>query len=217
MFILLLSWILSVCIFLFWIAEAVLPSAVACLFYVYLMFIILFLSSFFFLRSPVIWFMMFTAVNFHLVLFFLHLTSLPSPALPPAIGCCVVVVVLGGGCVILDPFYIAPGPSLLMWRLPFDLCGAVLCTLPNPPSVWRLPLVACSCCSGVGAMIPTVSWFTFTQHTPPIPTLPNHCHPLHVLTGHRNTIPGPFPSIFAMDAPHRPVCGRRKWQRRRQQ
>lgn len=176
-----------------------------------------FYPLFFFLRSPVIWFMMFTAVNFHLVLFFLHLTSLPPPPLPPAIGCCVVVVVLGGGCVILDPFYIAPGPSLLVWRLPFDLCGAVLCTLPHPPlrgicpwSPARVALVF-----GRWSLL-SPGLCTHNTPSPPIPTLPNHRHPHDALTGRRNTIPGSFPSIFAMDAPHRPVCGRQKWQRQQQ-
>lgn len=65
--------------FLFWEAEAVLPSAVACLFFSFSWC----LSLFFILlvRSLVIWFIVFTAVNFHLVLFFFQFfIQPPSPA-----------------------------------------------------------------------------------------------------------------------------------------
>lgn len=83
----------------------------------------------FLLPSLVIWFIWFTSVNFHLCFVFLSILHL-TPLLPPAVWCCVVVVVLGVVRVILDPSCIAPGPSLSMWPMPFDLCGPTLCTLP---------------------------------------------------------------------------------------
>ena len=123
------------------------------------------LFLFFLLRSPVIWFIVFTAVNFHLVLFFFQFFIWPPPPLaPPVIGCCIVVVVLGGGRVILDPSCIAPGPFLPLWPLTF----VALSSVP-----WPLPLrgvcllVTCSCCSGALVTIPAVSWRTYTHHTLP--------------------------------------------------
>lgn len=89
--------------------------------------------------TPVIWLIVFTAVNFHLVFFFfsfqlLHLTL----ALPPAIGCCLVVLGRGGRCVILEPFLhcfpIAPPPLLCGLIRPSNL-------LPPRRSCWFLVLI----------------------------------------------------------------------------
>lgn len=113
---------------------------------------------FFFLHSPVIWFIMFTAVNFHRVLFFLYLT------LPP-LHCplCLVWLWFWG-------WLCHPGSFLhCSWSLPphvtlpFDLCGPLLCTLPLSMCGVR-SWSTCSCCSGSLVMIPAVSWYTFTPH-----------------------------------------------------
>lgn len=128
---------------------------------------IFFNPLFFFLHSPVIWFIMFTAVNFHLVLFFLYLT------LPP-LHCplCLVWLWFWG-------WLCHPGSFLhCSWSLPphvtlpFDLCGPLLCTLP---------LSMCGVHSWSPAHVALVLWWWFLlspgillHHTSS--TLPNH-HP----------------------------------------
>lgn len=101
---------------------------------------------------------MFTAVNFHRVLFFLYLT------LPP-LHCplCLVWLWFWG-------WLCHPGSFLhCSWSLPphvtlpFDLCGPLLCTLPLSMCGVR-SWSTCSCCSGSLVMIPAVSWYTFTPH-----------------------------------------------------
>lgn len=127
MFILLLSWILSLCIFLFWIAEAVLPSAVACLFSVELMFILCLFFLFFFLRSPVIWFIMFTAVNFHLVFVF----SSFDP--PPLLRC-----------------LLRLGAALWLWF------WGVVASSWIPPTLLLAPPSSCDACPLIFAALPSV-------------------------------------------------------------
>ena len=86
------------------------------------------------------------------------------------IGCCVVVVVLGGGHVILDPSCIAPGPSLPLWPLTF----VALSSVPWPlPLRGVCPLVTCSCCSGDDSCC--LLAYLHTPHSPS--TLPNHRRP----------------------------------------
>lgn len=144
------------------------------------------LFLFFLLRSPIIWFIVFTAVNFHLVLFFFQffIWPPPPPRAPPVIGCCIVVVVLGGGCVNLDPSCIAPGPFLPLWPLIF----VALSSVPWPlPLRGVCPLVTCSCCSGALVTIPAVSWRTFTHHTlPPHSQTTAALTMTHLITAHRH-------------------------------
>lgn len=151
----------------------------------------------FLLRSPVIWFIVFTAVNFHLVLFFFQFFIRP-PA--PAAGCCIVVVVLGGGRVILDSSYIAPCPSLLLWPLP---CDFMPCSLyPRPPSPLHgvCRLVTCSCCSGATFLLsPGIPpHTTFLPYTPKPPPLPSWWLTPLLPTATVTSTWGPFPSPVAM-------------------
>lgn len=139
----------------------------------------------FLLPSLVIWFIWFTSVNFHLCFFFLSILHL-TPLLPPAVWCCVVVVVLGVVRVVLDPSCIAPGPSLSMWLMPFDLCGPTLCTLP-------LLYVACDLWSPAHVGL-VLGWWCLR---PP----PHITYSRSTLPNHRHVNTNPGPSRFSLQLP----------------
>lgn len=132
-----------------------LPSAVACLFF--LQFVFFYPLSL--LRSPVTWFIVFTAVNFHLVFFLslLHLT--PSPGLLQ-LGATLWLWFWG----VVVSSWILPtlllAPSLPLWpSCPFTFVA------PPLPHLLCVACVTCSHCSGAGV----------THHTPhTAPTTPNH-------------------------------------------
>lgn len=186
--------------FLFWLAEALLSSAVARLFS-HLVDVCPFFILFFLLRSPVIWFIVFTAVNFHLVLFFFQFFIWPLSCLlrfGAALWLWFWGVVVSSW--ILPALFLAP-PFLC------DLCPLTFVALPSVPclpSVWHVAF---------GHVM--LLWWRFLP-SPGIPphttyspsTLPNHQHayddpPSHC---HRHLItnPGPFPSPFDMGTHHRP-------------
>lgn len=129
-------------------------------------------TLFFLLRSPVIWVIVFTAVNFHLVLFFFQFFIWSLPCLL-WLGAALRLWFGGWSC---HPgsflHYSWPLPSL--WPLPFDFCGPILCTPPPP-------CVACALWSP--SHVALVLWWRFllSPGTPPHTTFslhtPNHRNP----------------------------------------
>lgn len=126
----------------------------------------------FLLRSPVIWFIVFTAVNFHLLLFFFQFFIWPLPCLlrlGAALWLWFWGVVVSSWILptllLAPPFSLWPLPSAL-WRLwPYPLYPA-----------WRVPfghLLMLLWCSGDDSCCLLV--YLHTPHSPP--TLPNHHHP----------------------------------------
>lgn len=151
-----------------------------------------FIILFFLLRSSVIWFIVFTAVNFHLVLFFFQFFIWPPLPCLLWLGAALWLWFWG---VVVSSWTL---PSLLL-ALPLfcDLCPLTFLAPSSIPC--PLPLcVACAPAHVALVMIPSVSWYTSTHHT-----LLLHSHTTltmtHPLTAHYHRIAnlGPFPSPFA--------------------
>ncbi len=183
--------------FLFWVAEAVLPSAVACLFFLlvddYLFFFFFWSSFSYSAPTPVIWFIVFTAVNFHLLLFFFQFFIWPLPCLL-RLGAALWLWFWG---VVVSSWIL---PTLLL-APPFscDLYPLTFVTLSS------VPCVACALWSSAHVAL-VLGWrFLLSPGIPPHTTLsPPHSQTTatltmtHPLTAHRRHIakPGSVPLAF---------------------
>lgn len=163
-----------------------------------------------------IWFIVFTAVNFHLVLFFFQFFIWP-----PSSASCDWVLRCGCG---IGGWSCHPG-SLPHCSWPFH--SSVTSTLwplwPLPlspahrPAAWHVPLLMLLWCSGDDSLC--LLLHLHTPHSSYTPTpLPPSRWPTPLLpattvspTWARSPFPLPWGTL------HRTVCGRQKWRRQQQQ
>lgn len=154
------------CVFSFMSSKAILPSA--CLFFP-LSWCLSFFILFFLFRSPVIWFIVFTAVNFHLVLFFFQFFIWLLPCLL-RLGAALWLWFLGGGHG--HPGYYLP----CSWPLLSPVTHALWPLLPHPLyPAWRVSfghLLVLFWCLGDESCCLLV--YLYTPHAPPCIPKPHH-------------------------------------------